>query len=62
MTSLRKSEGIALDCLDTAEKERLLKISEKYRATGMLRIDEGSIRLTLEGKLFADRIAADLFK
>ena len=62
MTSLRKSEGIALDSLDPAERERLLRISEKYRTTGMLRIDEWSIRLTLEGKLFADRIAADLFK
>ena len=62
MTSLRKSEGIALERLDPSEKERLLNLSEKYRATGMLLVDERSIRLTLEGKLFADRIAADLFQ
>lgn len=65
MVSLRTSEGISLLHLEEqfgeAERKRILETSEKYRLPGKLMEEEGFLRLTDEGKLYADGIAADLF-
>ncbi len=64
MTSLRTMEGIQIENpLFSLEnrKEELLKKSEKYIKMGLLEKSETGIVLTMEGKLLADGIAADLF-
>jgi len=61
MIALRTSEGIALAPLDGPARQQLLKQAGIYRERGWLTIDDARIRLTNEGKLFADGIAADLF-
>ena len=62
MTSLRTMEGIDLQKLSPGEKERLHRASLKYLSRGMMSEKGNSLRLTREGKLFADGIAADLFQ
>jgi oxygen-independent coproporphyrinogen III oxidase len=66
MTSLRTSEGVQLsrvhDQWGNDMAETLVKNSEKYMSRGMLLNAGNSLRLTREGKLFADGIAADLFQ
>jgi oxygen-independent coproporphyrinogen-3 oxidase len=61
MTSLRTSEGIDMQKLEKAERERLGKAVRKFIDRGMVIEKEGHLRLTREGKLFADGIAAELF-
>ncbi|MCF3111498.1 radical SAM family heme chaperone HemW [Niabella sp. CC-SYL272] len=61
MIALRTSEGIKLKQLDGPAKQRILEQAGIYAERGLLIIDETGIRLTREGKLFADGIAADLF-
>jgi oxygen-independent coproporphyrinogen-3 oxidase len=65
MISLRTIEGIDLDRLSrqfsSSDTARVLELSEKYARQGKIKIDQGRIRLTPEGRLFADGIAADLF-
>lgn len=43
------------------KKQILLKTVRKYIDRGMVHIENDHIRLTREGKLFADGIASDLF-
>lgn len=65
MTALRTIEGIDLNKIDTdfGKKIRfeLLQKIEKYQSTKKIVLNDESIILTREGKLFADGIAADLF-
>jgi oxygen-independent coproporphyrinogen-3 oxidase len=65
MTALRTSEGIRLATVmnrfGTEETERLRSAVEIHLADGKAEITSDHIRLTREGKLFADGIASDLF-
>jgi oxygen-independent coproporphyrinogen-3 oxidase len=65
MTALRTMEGISTKHISTKfgeeKSEKIINASTKYKRTGKLRIENGKIILTAEGKLFADGIAADLF-
>jgi oxygen-independent coproporphyrinogen III oxidase len=59
MTSLRTIEGI--DLSRVGENEKFMLTVEKYLASGKMIMDKNLIKLTDEGKLLADGIAADLF-
>lgn len=65
MTSLRTMEGCDLltvkEQFSEAHQERLLKASTKFRNEGFMILESGHLRLTREGKLHADGIAASLF-
>lgn len=65
MTALRTVEGISTKYISTKfgeqESFNVIAASRKYESTGKLKIENGQIILTKEGKLFADGIAADLF-
>jgi oxygen-independent coproporphyrinogen III oxidase len=61
MTSLRTIEGLSLTAVSEAVRYKLQAASEKYIQRGWM-IEEGQhLRLTKEGKLLADGIAAELF-
>lgn len=62
MTSLRTADGLNLTPLKPAEVEKLLAGSKKYVDANMMKLENNSLRLTKEGKLLADGIAADLFQ
>lgn len=65
MISLRMDTGLHLEIIaagwGAAERTRLERAVHKYEKTGLLRLEEGVLRLTDEGMLRADGIAADLF-
>ncbi len=65
MTALRTMEGISVAFISSAYGEeksnKLQAASNKYESSGKLKMENGKIILTPEGKLFADGIAADLF-
>ena len=65
MTALRTMEGMSIKYISTKFGEdtsnKIKAASGKYERTGKLLIENDSIILTREGKLFADGIAADLF-
>lgn len=65
MTALRTLEGIDLNRISRQFGDRyrdaVLQTAEKY-IPQKLTLQVSSLRLTLEGKLFADGIAADLFQ
>ena len=65
MTSLRTMEGINLEKISKSfgkEKAQvILTEAHKYLLTGKTTMQSGCIKLTNEGKLFADGISADLF-
>jgi oxygen-independent coproporphyrinogen III oxidase len=65
MTSLRTSEGLNLDLVKekfgAMASEGLVKNSRIYISSGKMIFNEGHLRLTTEGKLWADGIAAALF-
>ncbi|MEP7280226.1 MAG: radical SAM family heme chaperone HemW [Bacteroidota bacterium] len=65
MTSLRVSEGLDLARVAAGfgenARQRLLTNSLRYIKEGKLLLNDTLLRLTREGKLFADGIAADLF-
>jgi oxygen-independent coproporphyrinogen-3 oxidase len=65
MTSLRTMEGLDIsfvsDRFGEAAGTKLQHTSRKYMDSGKLFFTNNHIRLTNEGKLFADGIAADLF-
>lgn len=65
MISLRTMEGIDLDVLgkqfDKASRLQVEKGAVTFITSGRLERDKNILRLTREGKLFADGIAADLF-
>lgn len=66
MTSLRTMEGCDLNFVAArwgeAEGERLMAAGEKYRRTGQIILRDNHLILSREGKLFADGIAAELFR
>jgi oxygen-independent coproporphyrinogen-3 oxidase len=66
MVSLRTSSGIDLHHVEkkfgNSEKIRIRETGQKYIVPGKLIEENGFLRLTDDGKLFADGIAADMFK
>jgi len=62
MTSLRTSEGLDINRIDEESRQELKTGLEKYVHRGLVIKTENHYRLTKEGKLLADGIAADLFK
>ena len=65
MTALRLMEGIDLESVSERfgeeEASRLVNEAKPHIATKKIEIDKGFIRLSEEGRLFADGIASDLF-
>ena len=61
MISLRTIEGLDLRLFSPAEQSQLLQEVKKYLHAGKVVRDKNFLRLTNEGKLLADGIAADLF-
>jgi len=61
MTSLRTMEGTDLNKIPEAKSFELRAASRKYIDTGKMIEENNFLKLTNEGKLFADGIAADLF-
>ncbi len=65
MTALRTSEGISLDYLTTqfghTINRRILKLAAPYSGSKLV-AERNFLKLTKEGKLFADGIAASLFQ
>lgn len=61
MTSLRTIEGLNVENLDAKYKMELQQRSKKYIETGKITMQNNHLILTVNGKLFADGIAADLF-
>ena len=65
MISIRTMEGSDLKKVDelrgTYNKQGFEQQVNQFVATGWMLIENNSIILTKEGKLFADKIAADLF-
>ncbi|WP_018628370.1 radical SAM family heme chaperone HemW [Niabella aurantiaca] len=61
MIALRTIEGLELKKLGKEAQQQILKQATRHVARGLLIVDNARIRLTKEGKLFADGIAADLF-
>ncbi|MGZ5218469.1 MAG: radical SAM family heme chaperone HemW [Chitinophagaceae bacterium] len=61
MISLRTAEGLDLSKINETESNELLATSRKYIENGLMKLEESFLRLTREGKLLADGIAADLF-
>ena len=61
MTSLRTMEGLDLSKLSEAMSCELRAASRKYIENGLMKLENNFLKLTNEGKLLADGIAADLF-
>lgn len=61
MTSLRTLEGLDLTLVEETVSYKLKAVSKKYIASGKMIAKDNFLRLTKEGKLQADGIAADLF-
>jgi oxygen-independent coproporphyrinogen-3 oxidase len=61
MISLRTMEGLELKKIDEKRKTTLIEKSRKYLDGGLMKREEERLRLTREGKLLADGIAAELF-
>ena len=61
MTSLRTMEGLDLSVMNEARGLELRAASKKYIETGLIKLEGNFAKLTNEGKLLADGIAADLF-
>lgn len=62
MTALRTMEGIDLKKLKTGDQRFLTDASHEYILKGHVILTDDRLRLTREGKLFADGIAAELFR
>ena len=65
MTGIRTIEGICLQSIRNEFGESPAKLlnehAAKYEKKGLTAFEDGTIRLTREGKLWADGIAAGLF-
>lgn len=61
MISLRTVEGLDLSKVNEATSFELQAMSRKYIESGLVKLENNFLRLTREGKLLADGIAADLF-
>ena len=62
MISLRTIEGIDLSRFDEREVKYLTTSAQKFIQQNLLVLSDNKLRLTNDGKLFADGIAAYLFK
>jgi oxygen-independent coproporphyrinogen-3 oxidase len=66
MTGLRTKEGIELDHLEKLSEEKMVSAiindAQKFIRQNLMERKNGSLTLTNKGKLFADGIAADLFR
>jgi len=61
MTSLRTMEGLDLAALNATSSLELRAASKKYIESGLIKMEGNFVKLTNEGKLLADGIAANLF-
>ena len=61
MTSLRTMEGLDLNQVENALGRKLRTGSRKFIERGLMAEEKGHLKLTKEGKLLADGIAAELF-
>jgi oxygen-independent coproporphyrinogen-3 oxidase len=61
MTSLRTMEGLDLNHSGKAASAKLQAASKKFIERNLMIEEQDHLKLTKEGKLFADGIAADLF-
>jgi oxygen-independent coproporphyrinogen-3 oxidase len=61
MTSLRTKEGLDLAYFQPAESNALEAASKKYLERNLIIKEQNHLKLTTEGKLLADGIAAELF-
>jgi oxygen-independent coproporphyrinogen-3 oxidase len=61
MTSLRTMEGLDLNRVEAAMRDELQAASRKFIERGLMVKEGGHLKLTREGKLLADGIAAELF-
>jgi oxygen-independent coproporphyrinogen-3 oxidase len=61
MISLRTIEGLNLSGLDKPANLELKAASKKYIENGLMKMENDFLKLTNEGKLLADGIAAGLF-
>jgi len=61
MTSLRTMEGLDLNQVEKVFGHQLRTGSRKFIERGLMIQDKGHLKLTKEGKLLADGIAAELF-
>lgn len=61
MIALRTADGLDLSHIPSLEKTQLLKAAQRHIDAGHLVAQENKLRLTDEGRLLADGIAADLF-
>ena len=61
MTSLRTMEGLDLNQIENALGRKLRTGSRKFIERGLMAEEKGHLKLTKEGKLLADGIAAELF-
>ncbi|HKZ68227.1 MAG TPA: radical SAM family heme chaperone HemW, partial [Chitinophagaceae bacterium] len=61
MISLRTVEGLDLSKIDEVKSNELQTGSKKYIENGLMKLENNFLRLTTEGKLLADGIAANLF-
>lgn len=61
MISLRTSEGLDLSKLKETASDELQVLYQKYIENGLVKLENNFLKLTREGKLLADGIAADLF-
>jgi oxygen-independent coproporphyrinogen-3 oxidase len=61
MISLRTSEGLNLSRVDKAASLELRASSKRYIENGFMKMENDFLKLTNEGKLLADGIAANLF-
>ncbi len=61
MISLRTVEGLNLSSIDKVASLELKASSKKYIENGLMKMENDFLKLTNEGKLLADGIAADLF-
>jgi oxygen-independent coproporphyrinogen-3 oxidase len=61
MISLRTNEGIDLSRLEKEQGRQLQMAAEKYLESGLMNLENNFLRLSREGKLLADGIAANLF-
>lgn len=61
MIALRTAEGLDLATIPFSQKTQLLQAAQRHVDAGHLVAQENNLRLTNEGRLLADGIAADLF-
>lgn len=61
MIALRTADGLDLFNIPSLEKTQLLKAAQRHIDAGHLVAQDNNLRLTDEGRLLADGIAADLF-